>query len=485
MKNKFLILGLMVAFLTSCSDLTDLNIDKKNPTSVSGESLFVSAQKNMVDQITATNINYSAFRFFAQYWTETTYTEEANYDLTTRNCPQQHWDELFRRSLANFKEAAKVIAVEVTFTDEEAKMKVNKLASIEVLSVYCYSVLVETFGNIPYSQALDVNILNPAYDDGLTVYRDLIARLNVAIGLMDPTVGGFTEDQDNIYQGDTEKWLKFANSLRLRMGLILSDVTSEAALAKTTIEASAAGAILDNADNATMEYLSAIPNTNPLYADQVASNRQDFLAANTLVDAMNALSDPRLEYYFAPNIKDSTGTVIYVGAPYGHASSYASFSHVNDDMRLPNAKGTIMSASETEFLLAEAVEKGFSVGGSAESHYTAGIEMSMAEWGVDQADADAYLGRSEVAYGSAAGTWQEKVGTQAWFALYNRGFEAWTSWRKLDFPALMAPTTALEDFPVRYSYPVNEQTVNPANYKAAAAAIGGDHVATKLFFDVH
>jgi len=485
MKNKFLILGLMVAFFAACTDLTDLNVDKKNPTSVSGESLFVSAEKNMTDQIVNTNVNFNIFRFFVQYWTETTYTDECNYDLTTRNIPLQHWDELYRRSLANFKESAKLINNEVTFTPEEAAAKINKLQIIEILSVYSYSVLVETFGNIPYSQALDVTELNPVYDDALTIYRDLLSRLNTAIGKIDASAGSFTGGEDNINNGDMARWLKFANSLRLRMGLILSDLPGEDGIARPAIVNSAAGAILDNADNATMEYLGAIPNTNPLYADQVASNRQDYIGANTFIDVLNALEDPRREYYFAPNITDSTGQVIYVGGEYGHTETYGSFSHVNDNMRLPTAIGTIMSAAETEFLLAEAVEKGYAVGGTAESHYNAGITLSILEWGGEQADADTYLARPDVAYGSAAGTWQQKVGTQAWIALYNRGFEAWTSWRKLDFPVLVAPASAFSDIPVRYNYPVNEQTLNPANYDAAAAAIGGDDVATKLFFDVH
>jgi hypothetical protein len=487
MKNKFLILGLLLAFIVACDNLTDLNIDKKNPTSVSGESLFVSAEKNLVDQITATNVNYSAFRFFAQYWTETTYTEEANYDLHTRNCPQQHWDELFRRTLANLKESAKVIPTQFVYpTHDDTVARDNKLVIIEILSVYAYSVLVETFGNVPYSQALDVTILNPPYDDALTVYRDLIARLNTAIDNLDTSVGSFTADEDNIYNGDTEKWLKFANSLRLRMGLILSDVASESALAKSAIESSAAGAILDNADNATMEYQGAIPNTNPLYADQVASNRQDYLAANTIVDTMNAYNDPRRPFYFDDNVRDSvTNAVIYSGAPYGEATTYAKYSHVNDKMRLPTAIGTIMSASETEFLLAEAVEKGYNVGGTAAEHYTRAITLSILEWGGSQADADTYVAQPAVAYSTAAGTWQQKIGTQAWVALYNRGFEAWTSWRKLDFPLLYPGPSALSDIPVRYTYPVNEQTVNPDAYDQAAAAIGGDDVATKLFFDIH
>lgn len=487
MKNKFLILGLMLAFITACSDLTDLNVDKKNPTTVPGELLFTSGEKNLVDQITATNVNYSAFRFFVQYWTETTYTEEANYDLHTRNCPQQHWDEIYRRSLANFKESAKFIsAAELLPNHDDTVVRDNKLAIIEILTVYGYSVLVETFGNIPYTKALDVNILNPPYDDALTVYRDLLSRLNAAIDKLDPSVGSFTEDQDNINNGDVERWLKFANSLRLRMGLVLSDLPSEDGIARPAIVNSAANAILNNADNATMEYLPAIPNTNPLYADQVASSRQDYIGANTFIDSLNSLNDPRRPFFFDDNIKDSvTHEVIYVGGEYGHPETYGSFTHVNDKMRLPDAIGTIFSAAETEFLLAEAVEKGYAVGGTAAEHYTRAINLSILEWGGTQADADAYLAQPRVAYATADGPWQKKIGIQAWIALYNRGIEAWTSWRRLDYPGLVAPPSAFSDIPVRYTYPVNEQTVNPEAYDQAAAAIGGDDVATKLFFDVH
>lgn len=485
MKNKFLILGLLLVFFVACNDLTDLNVDKKNPTKVSGESLFTSAQKNMVDQLTATNVNFSALRFFMQWWTETTYTEEANYDITTRNCPQQHWDELFRRSLANFKEASKNITAEVTFTPEEEIVKNNKLVIIDIQMVLAYSNLVETFGNIPYSEALDVNQLTPVYDDGLTVYKDLISRLNADIAALDPSQGSFTEDQDNIYQGDVSQWLKFANTLRLRMGMLLSDLPAEAATARAAIESSAAGAILDNADNATIEYLSAIPNTNPLYADQVASNRQDYIAVDTFVNILLQLNDPRIHGFYADNLDDpNTPEVEYAGAEYAQGATYASFSHVNDNMRLPTAKGTIGSAAETELLLAEAVERGYNVGGTAEEHYNNAVRQSIAEWGGSAGDADAYLAQPAVAYGTAAGTWQEKIGLQAWFALYNRGNEGWTSWRRLDYPELVAPASAFSAIPVRYTYPVNEQTVNPEGYHQAAAAIGGDDVETRLFWDV-
>ena len=88
-----------------------------------------------------------------------------------------------------------------------------------------------------------------------------------------------------------------------------------------------------------------------------------------------------------------------------------------------------------------------------------------------------------MAYATAAGDWKQKIGTQKWIALYNRGFEGWTEWRRFDYPVLVAPPQAVTDIPIRLSYPVQEQTLNAASYNAAAAAIGGDDVRTRLFWD--
>mgnify|MGYP002664668295 FL=1 len=92
-----------------------------------------------------------------------------------------------------------------------------------------------------------------------------------------------------------------------------------------------------------------------------------------------------------------------------------------------------------------------------------------------------------MAYATAAGTWKQKIGTQAWLGFYNRGFEAWTSYRRLDFPVLAAPSNAASaaegNVPRRFTYPVLEQTLNNTNYKSAATAVGGDKLSTKLFWD--
>jgi hypothetical protein len=139
--------------------------------------------------------------------------------------------------------------------------------------------------------------------------------------------------------------------------------------------------------------------------------------------------------------------------------------------------------SETEFLLAEAAERGYSVGGTAAEHYLNGIRASCYYYGVSASDVDAYVASAKVAYSSAAGDWKQKIGIQKWIALYNRGFESWTAFRMLDYPQLVAPPDAESELPMRLTYPVSEQTLNGASREAASSKIGGDLVKTKLFWD--
>jgi hypothetical protein len=145
-----------------------------------------------------------------------------------------------------------------------------------------------------------------------------------------------------------------------------------------------------------------------------------------------------------------------------------------------------MDYTEAEFLLAEAVERGFSVGGTAEGHYNNAVRSSILFWGGTGAEADAYLAQPSVAYATAFTDWKQKIGTQAWLAYWLRGQTLWNSYRRLDYPRLFAPPAYLQEInkvPVRLFYPVSEQTLNAENYEAASAKIGGDSPLTRLFFD--
>ena len=241
-----------------------------------------------------------------------------------------------------------------------------------------------------------------------------------------------------------------------------------------------AGVIDNSSSNAALKYTSTQPNTNPIYVDVVASGRDDFVPTATIVEQMNGLNDPRRAMFFT-----QIGGIYEGGAP-GEGNPFDNFSHIGDIILEPTFEALIMDYSEVEFLLAEAVERGIAVGGTSTSHYDAAITASMSYWGVSGGDIATYLAQPSVAYATATGTWKQKIGEQAYLALYNRGFESWTSYRRLDFPILIAPADAeISEVPKRYTYPAREETLNSTNVEAASTAIGGNEMTTKLFWDVN
>ncbi|MBP4137723.1 SusD/RagB family nutrient-binding outer membrane lipoprotein [Flavobacterium geliluteum] len=484
MKKIFLIL-LTAATLASCSDdLEKLNENVKDPSNVPGEVLFTSAQKSLVDQIMSTNVNDNVFRLINQYWTETVYTDESNYDLVTRTIPEQHWQYLYKDVLKDLDQSAKNITNTAVGLTENPLDKQNKLAIIEVLNVYTYAILVETFGDVPYSQALNLTYKTPKYDDGLTIYKDLIVRLNKAIANLN-TGGASFGGNDRIYAGDVSKWIKFANTLKLRLGITISDIPSEAGLAQATVSSAAPFVFASNDDNADFKYLTATPNTNPLYVDLFASGRSDFVPTSTLIDVMNNLNDPRRSKYFDNNIDDpATPEVEYIGGTNGASNSFNNYTHISKTLQIPDYPGTILDYAEAKFLLAEAAERSlYGTPADAAAHYNEAITASILDWGGTNAEATAYLANPNVAYATATGTWKEKIGTQSWIAYYNNSFEGYSTYRRLDYPVLVKPADAVSDIPVRYTYPIIEQSLNKTSYTAASQAIGGDKVTTKLFWD--
>lgn len=490
MKKVIMIISVLLV-LAACSDLEDLNKNVKDFAVVSGASLYNGATLQLINNMSSTNVNINNTNTWMQHLANTTYADESRYDMVTRGVPQAYNNVQYRLVLMNYKEAARVLETEPLAGISQAQRN-NQLAIIEIMSVLAWSNLVELFGDIPYSQALDANKYpTPVYDDGLTIYKDLITRLTAAIGKMTPTVGGMPAGYDNINPttaAGTVKWIKFANALKLRMGIMLAD--KDPAYAKTIVEAAAPNVFVPG-EKVAMNYSASPPNQNQQYIDFVSSGRDDYVVTSRLIDAMQpttpasdiltvTVADPRLPFY-ATKLGD-----VYKGGNYGQTNGYTTSSHVNPINTAPNREWIIMDYVETEFLLAEAVERGFNVGGTAESHYNNAIKASILYWGGTSAQADAYMAQPSVIYSTAAGNWKQKIGNQAWLAYYLRGFTAWNSWRRLDYPRLQPVPVPLQNItkvPVRLLYPVSEQTLNGANYEAAAAKIGGDSAMTRLFWD--
>ena len=466
----------MAATVFACSDdISDVNVDTKNPTEVPAEVLFSNATKNLFDQMVNTNVNTNIFKMVAQYWTETTYTDEANYDLIGRNINGAQWTILYRDVLKDLQEAEMILTENPDPTLTEANLQ-NRHAMIEVLQVFTWHVLVDTFGDIPYTEALNPDDSTPVYDDDAAIYADLADRLDAAISQLEAGAGGFGGGADYIYNGDAAKWSKFANSLKLRLALRFAEVDDTKA-ADMASEAIASGVFESHEDNATIQYQGSAPNTNPIWEDLVQSGRADFVAANTIVDAMNDLNDPRRNDYFAENM----GEGVYEGGTYGANGNTQSNSTIYSALfEDPTLEGVILDYTEVQFLIAEAAARGL-ISDDAETYYDEAITSSILYWGGTEEEADAYLAQSEVAWDGDQ--WQERIGVQKWIALYNRGFEAWSTWRKLDVPELPNAGQSGLPVPLRFTYPTTEATLNGANLEAAASAIGGDEQQTPVFWD--
>lgn len=483
MKNRLLILIPLLSLFASCTDdITGLNTDTKRPTYTEANYLFTNAEHAMVDQVTSTSVNYNVFRLLAQQWTEVQYPQESQYDLTGRTIPDTHWTTYYRDVLRDFKEAKSILVdQQAGATADELAVINNKIAIIDILTAYSYGVLVDTFGDIPYTEALDIVAYpQPKYDDAQTIYKDLISKLTTASHALDTDAASFG-NADLIYKGDAASWAKFANSLRLRMAINMDDV-DHAYASTEALAAVADGVISSSAEGTYMTYAETQPNANPLYVDLVASGRYDFIPADTFVNRLNALNDPRRPKYFT---EFPAGSGAYKGGVYGAINVYDNFSHLTTTIQDPTYPGVLFTYSEVEFLLAEAVERGIAVGETAEIHYNRAVTASLQDWGVASADIAAYLARTDVAY-SAATPWKQKIGEQSWISFFNRGFEAWTNYRRLDYPALQIPAITYGDItsvPKRYSYPNREQTLNAASLEAAIAKLGNNAVTTKIFWD--
>jgi hypothetical protein len=482
MKKKIQYLVLVLVVLVSSCELPN-NIDPKNAKVVSAGAEITNAEIALVNLLGNISVNTNTTRLLVQYQSEVTYVTESRYNFQDRQIPDSYSGTLYRDVLLPLKDAKKILDATEVPTDAAINQKKNQLAIIEILNVYTYQVLVDAFGNVPYTDALlGAENSRPKYDDAYTIYKNLLLRLNSAIANLDDSYEGFGS-ADVLYDSDILSWKTFAASLKLRIGLRLADVPGSGA-ATIVAQAVATGVYTDQSESAILTYLKLAPNVNSYYTEFVLNARKDFCPTQTIVDMMNTLDDPRRAIWFT---EYPAGSGAYLGLPYGKtaASSYSKFSHFSNMIRVDPVYPVIISDYvETEFLLAEAAERGLGGVTGAETHYNNAILASLKYWGVSDADAAAYLAQPSVAYTTASGTYKEKIGNQKWLGLFDRGVESWAEWRRLDFPILNAPEEKVYgDIPVRMPYPYNENKMNKDNYDAASLAIGGDEATTKLFWD--
>lgn len=471
---KYLMLGFVLIFGISACELPD-NVDPKNPSEVPPATLFTNGMVYLFNQVDDVNVNRNTFRLVVQYWQQTTYFDESRYLFQDRKIPDNYMDRFYRWSIMDLEEAKKIYqSGEVGGDPDEINNMIN---IIEICQVYGWHCIVDAFGDMPYSEALGgADNSAPVYDDAAEIYADIIDRLDVALGALNAGAGSFGA-ADVLYGGDVASWKKFGATLMLRLGMRLADVNSS--LSTSTVnKAIQHGVYESQAESGIMHYAGVVPHVNAIYNHYTVDNRADYLPTNTIIDMMKEMEDPRLALYFTEYEGE------YIGAVAGldGAQSYPNFSHFQDVFFEPTFPAIINDYVEVLFLMSEAAQRGgYNTSMSAAEYYNMAVTESILYWGGTEDDASTYL----AAHGYDAGNWKMSIGTQKWIALYNRGIEGWTEWRRLDYPELNVPENmTYGDIPKRLPYPYDEIAQNGANYYAAVDKMGGtDDHRQRVFWD--
>jgi len=472
MLKKIAYITLFALTLTSCSDtLDDIN---KNPNATEtplAPYLLTGSLKQGADLYWGADNNFNSSLLFVQHWAKIQYTEPDRYDVSNTS-----FTSLWNTGYATLITDLNTI---INFPDGQANPNYKGIAL--TLRSWTFLLLTDAYGSIPYKEAGQK--ITPAYNTQKEVYTGLLEDLKQAQSLLNASSGAVTGDL--VYKGDISKWKKLVNTFRLRIALRISDKEPELAK-QAAIEATsdAAGLLSSNNDTFKFTYISS-PQQNP--ASAWFETRDDFRISKTMVDQLSALSDPRLPVYAQLPSDASVGK--YVGGANGLSNSdansqgFAKTSKPGTYFLTSSSPAVIASYSETLFNLAEAAARGY-IAGDAEQFYKGAITASLNQFGItDAAVISTYLNQASVKYD--ASNYAKSIGTQKWIAFYGQGLDAFTEWRRLDYPVLSAgPATVLDgQIPSRFFYPGTEQSLNGVSYQAAITAQGKDLLTTKLWFD--
>lgn len=467
-KAKYLLLSAIV--LVGCTgNFEEINTDPNNPTVVPTAYLMTNAQRGIVGQQ-----YYFTTSLYAQHWSETQYTNTSRYETE-----ESSFNGYYSSPLKDLQQIIDLNTNEDTKGDASASgSNENQIAVAKILQVLTFQYITDMWGEIPYSEALaGVENFTPAYDTQDAIYGSFVTALTDAANMIDVNAAGM--EGDIIYGGDMAKWKMFANALKMRVGIRMTNSNSTAA--EQAVVSGAAGAFAAPGDQALYYYLADAANDNPMWAHFIT--RTDYGVSNILVDFMNARTDPRLAIYADP----ATGTGVITGMPYGVSEAIAG-SITNASISFPGAAtmmattpGLLMTYSEQLFIEAEAIQRGWAVPGTAAGKYSDAIQANFDYW--DAGDATAYIAQPLVAYDAA--NFEQLIGEQKWLSLYTNGTEAWAEWRRLDWPALLPAPDAVEDraIPRRRAYTQDEYDLNEINVRAAVTRQGDDDMATKMWWD--
>lgn len=427
--NKFIIGLLFVGGFASCDGLLDINDDPNAvaPDAVRIEEALTSGLVYLSDfqRLYSTQESF----IWSQYWTwgpgvALGPADRNEYAATSSNAI---WSRAYAGILTDMKFIIEAEDNEPVYT-----------AIAQIVSAYVYGGLVDMFGDIPYSEALNGEFddganWSPAIESGAAIYADLVTTLDGAIAALE----GVTVDDavpganDVIFQGDIDSWLRVAHSLKLKL-LVRQTVNGGPADLGTQIgNAIANGTFIEsNSENMQLEWSGGVGDVYPLYAEMESGLGLFYVLSETTQDFLENVvpgGDPRLDAFYDTPTNGGGHAGIPQGDVIAAGGQPADWSLPSGLIYGPDVNSVFMSAAEVWFYRAEAAIRGFSAE-SATTTFSNAVTANFDQYGVS--GASAYL--TALDFGNAADQ-LDVLAYQMWIAFNgSQSAEGWHTTRKFD-----------------------------------------------------
>jgi hypothetical protein len=387
----------------------------------------------------------------------------------------------------------------------------NQIAIARILKAFLFWQTTDRWGEIPYSEALKgAANLTPKFDKQEDIYMDMIKELKEAASSF---VIGAPIKGDILYGGNTDKWIRMANSLRLLMAVQMSNrypgAGGAAALAAADAASAPGGLITGNADNFTLQYPGG-SYQNPWYLAFLA--REDYASCKTMGDVLSGLGDSRLNAFGTNTIMFPYGLTRDLAINYGNSVGNGQSVPLATIHRMDNSPVVVIGAATVLLARAEAKERGWiAVVGAeptAEQDYNAAITASFAQWGLTvsagylngganyntapgvtgsigagTAPYDNFRAADNNIQDAATPNKLARIALQRWIAGFPNGNEGWAQQRRTGVPNLKTTRFKTGPFVTRYVYGNTDYGLNNANTLEAAARMGGDLQDSKVWWD--
>lgn len=489
MKKNIVILIVALAFLgSSCEKFLSVNETNPNNPSKVDAKLVLPATLNSV----ATTMNLPRRFDFVYLW-HGLWSVSAGYSQPQNLVQYKLLNSNYQNAFMEFYTTANNLdVIEKTNTDPK---DVYYVAIAKIMKAYIFQNLVDCWGNVPYSEAFKTSTgnLKPKYDAQKTIYEDLVVQLDAAMTLIQDApvdATSISAKSDIMYGGDMSLWLKFANTLKLRILVHQADMTDRTTYITGAIATTASIGYIGAGEGGLVNpgYVVSDGKMNPFYEtfyNAAASTQSDgvtyYFAGKDAIDFFKATSDPRIAKFYQPY-----SGIFYEGNVFGKLpadltpqASTSKLGYILDDpgamIGTPTKSSPLLTDFESLFIQAEAANRNLTTD-NAQALYESAVTQSFLYMGLTSGAAASYLAQSieNVNYESAGTKKLQVILTQKWAALNGIApVEIWTDYRRTGFPSFLHfsadPVRINDTPPIRLLYPQNEIDVNNDNVLAVGA----------------